>query len=73
MCIPAGCYGTLCPPLVSPTGDATTAVTDVTVVPSDVVASATSSAALVMGANNGGGMEMIGDDPELADAFHERR
>jgi len=68
-----GADGTFRPCLLSPAGDATTAVTDATVVPSDAVASATNSAALEMVAINGGGMEMTGDGPELADAFHERR
>jgi hypothetical protein len=53
--------------------DVTIAVTDVILVPSDAVALATNSAALGMVASNGGGMEMTGEDPELADAFHERR
>jgi len=68
-----GAHGTFRPLPFSPAGDATIAVTDVIVVPSDAVVSATSSAALGMVASNGGYVEMIGDDPELAVAFHERR
>jgi hypothetical protein len=68
-----GAHGTFRPLLFSPAGDATIAVTDVTVVPSDAVASVTNSAALEMEASNGGGMEMTGDGAKLADAFHECR
>jgi len=71
---PAGYYGTFRPPLLSSRAeDVTTAVTDVTVVPFDAVGSATNSAVFGMDANNGGGMVMTGDDPELTDVFHEYR
>lgn len=49
------------------------AVTDVTVVPSNVVDSVSNSAALGIVASSGGGVEIPGDDPELMVTFQEYR